>query len=98
MRINEFSKVEEREQDVFPMPDGELYIITKGTGEPVQVELNCPCGCGDLLILPVNNKGEAGRPGWGITYQDGKVTLNPSILQFRCGAHYFIRENKIIWC
>ncbi len=52
----------------------------------------CPCGCGEQSVTPI-----APPRGWTLTEHDGKVTLSPSILNRICGAHYFIRDNEIVW-
>lgn len=53
----------------------------------------CPDGCGMEAVMPIN------KPhGWNYEEHDGLVTLSPSIAN-DCPykAHFFIRENKIIW-
>jgi hypothetical protein len=59
--------------------------------------LACPCGCGervDICLMP------SARPRWEIAVIRGKATLYPSIWipSDRCGSHFWIRENRIIWC
>lgn len=49
----------------------------------------CACGCGFKTVTPLN-------PGeWKLT---SGPTLSPSIGQRICGAHYWIRGGKIVWC
>lgn len=33
-----------------------------------------------------------------VTESNGIITVSPSILCGRCGAHYFVEQNKIRWC
>jgi hypothetical protein len=73
-----------------------LYIV--GTsGNFKWAILSCPCGCGeriDVCLMPT------ARPRWELTLQSGRVTLSPSIWvpSERCGSHFWIRRNRIIWC
>jgi hypothetical protein len=53
----------------------------------------CPCGCGYEVPLPLEQK-----TGWLYACNELKeVTLAPSILNPWCKAHYYIRNNKIVW-
>jgi len=65
------------------------------------VKFMCPCGCGEQVYLHGNREHE-GKTGWDITLKDDKITLSPSIgspiKRKLCGAHYFIKENRIEWC
>lgn len=65
----------------------------------------CACGCGNVVVTPFDR----GDNSWRLNVEQGKVhesgsildliTLHPSIgNQKICGAHYWIRKNKIIWC
>jgi len=71
---------------------GNLYISKQ---YKVAIHL-CACGCGQKTVTPIC-KGE-----WRLTEIDGKVSLHPSIGNFRgekpYHAHYFITNNKIRWC
>ena len=54
----------------------------------------CPDGCGEEAVMPLKPK----THGWDYEEHDGLVTLSPSIAN-DCPykAHFYIRENKIIW-
>lgn len=54
----------------------------------------CPDGCGCECVMPLKPK----PYGWDYKEHDGLVTLSPSIAN-DCPykAHFFIRDNKIIW-
>lgn len=72
-----------------------LYVVG---ANPVQwVVLNCPCGCGERTNAKV---GVASRTSWSLALTQGRASLAPSLLMpvDRCGSHFFIRENRIIWC
>lgn len=56
----------------------------------------CACGCGKTTITPYGSAID-----WNLIENNGLYTLSPSIGNF-CGetpyhAHYYIRDNKIIW-
>ena len=54
----------------------------------------CPDGCGEEAVMPLKPK----PWGWDYEEHDGKVTLSPSIANdCHYKAHFYIRENKIIW-
>jgi Family of unknown function (DUF6527) len=54
---------------------------------------SCACGCGVQTVTPID------KTGWQLTENANKVTLDLSIsnMQFPCGSHYWIRDNKIEW-
>ena len=57
--------------------------------------LGCPNpNCSPDLIL----HGIANLGGHAVTESNGAITVSPSILCGRCGAHYFVRQSKIEWC
>lgn len=77
------------------MPDtkefGILYIC-----KPYDLAIHlCACGCGQQSVTSLKDN------AWTLTENDGKVTLRPSIGNFRgekeYHAHYFITDNKIQW-
>jgi hypothetical protein len=73
-----------------------LYVV--GTpGKYKWAILSCPCGCNeriDVCLMP------SARPRWGLTLRNGRASLSPSIWvpSERCGSHFWIRRNQIIWC
>lgn len=70
-----------------------LYIV----GDPAKwAVLQCPCGCGDTIDV---NLMKARRPAWQLSVTDGKPTFHPSLWvpKEKCGAHFWIRNGKIIW-
>lgn len=54
---------------------------------------NCPCGCSERVIIPINPK------GWSIQYNGEELSFYPSIgnWSFACRSHYFITNNKVKW-
>ena len=101
MRINEFEKAEITSDYVFPVPDGVIRVKDCGKDIRRAVCFKCPCGCGETLWLMERKEGDppGGEPTWTIDAKDGKVTLSPSVvLLMGCHSHFFIRNNKVIWC
>lgn len=85
------------------LEDGVLYVVDGEQQERNQViEYNCPCGCGNTVMIPYYRQGQQkeGTPSWAYREETGKVTLSPSIYStgWPCRSHYFIRDNQIVWC
>jgi len=56
----------------------------------------CPCGCGELQAL---NLMKSHYPHWSVEINPNKrLTVYPSVHAQKCGAHFWIRNNKIYWC
>ena len=72
--------------------DGILYI-----SEEYKVAIHlCACGCKQKTVTPL------GAGEWTLIKNGELVSLSPSIGNFNgenpYHAHYFIRDNKIVWC
>ena len=72
------------------LEDGKLYINAPGR---TLLHL-CPCGCGERVTTSVHPE------GWVMLFDGVHVTLEPSIgnPHQACRSHYFITENKVVWC
>lgn len=95
-RINSFASVTELESTALISPSrNHLFLI--GSGRRMKwVKFVCPCGCGELLAL---NLMESHSPRWSVTRDEAdRVTLWPSVHSTECGAHFFVRSNRIHWC
>ena len=70
--------------------EGMLYISL----EYSTIIHKCCCGCGSEVCTPTDLN------GWSLTDIDGIVSLYPSIGNYNlpCRSHYFIKENKVVWC
>jgi hypothetical protein len=93
-------KIEEIEHIPYPMEKGVIYISHR-----FQFANHCcPCGCGGegAIIISIPNEKldeEQKKHRWGLTYNNDKtITIEGSILNRGCNAHYFIRHNKLVWC
>lgn len=89
MKIN---KIEPVFVDKIPnvLEEGKLYI-----SEKYKMAIHrCACGCGEETVTPLDEN------GWTLENNNNIVSLSPSIgnFSFKCKSHYFIKENKIIWC
>ena len=76
-----------------PLELGKLYVSKK-----YETVLHlCACGeCNQETVTPIRDP----QTGWQYTEVDGLVTLHPSIGNFQmpCRSHYWIQENKVVWC
>ncbi len=54
----------------------------------------CACGCKKQVVTPLWGD------GWTLTEKDGKVTLKPSMGNWKGEkhSHYYITDNQIEWC
>ena len=70
--------------------EGEIYISLR---YKVAIH-NCCCGCGIQTVTPLGGK------GWELIRDGETITLHPSIGNFQldCQSHYWIRQNKVVWC
>lgn len=94
--VRHVSELEIDEKTALPVVlDGVFYI----EDSTPYMAYKCPCGCGNVSMLTRNRDGYSGQC-WRLEEREGKVSLSPSVLSsgFACKSHYFIRDNKIIWC
>ena len=71
------------------LEEGKLYI-----SEKYQVAIHlCACGCKQKAVTPL------GKDGWVLTKYNDKISLSPSIGNFKWEdpyhAHYFIIQNEV---
>lgn len=108
-RLTEFKEVRHIKEMLFPwfdekdtLEDGVLYIVDSDDQREQSVLYKCPCGCGGVVHIPYFHADQQKElcPSWAYREAEGKVTLSPSVYSsgFLCKSHYFIRDNKIIWC
>lgn len=73
-----------------------LYAVGE-VGQYWLAALRCPCGCGDVIQLPML----AGqRPRWTLVEKGMRFPdLSPSIDRtVGCRSHFWLRKGKIHWC
>lgn len=70
--------------------EGVLYVSMQ-YGTAVH---KCCCGCGQEVVTPIT------PTDWQLIFDGESISLNPSIgnWSFECQSHYFIKQNKIMWC
>lgn len=77
------------------MPSRDLVLISEG-GDAWSVGMRCPCGCGQLIELPLIPEAS---PRWRLEVDDAELpTLAPSVwLHTGCRSHFFVRAGKVLW-
>lgn len=76
--------------------EGKLYI-----SEEYEVAIHsCACGCGIRTVTPLIANGEERKYNrtWYLKGTRELPSLEDSIENKHCGAHYYIKEGKIQWC
>lgn len=73
-----------------------LYIVGENNTYWMAA-LVCPCGCGDLIQLALD---QTGRPRWQVFVNKRlEATLRPSVhRKVGCRSHFVFRDGRIIWC
>lgn len=58
--------------------------------------LQCPCGCGDLIMLSL---AKDASPSWRVKLDRlGRPSLSPSVNKTSgCRSHFWLRKGKIEW-
>lgn len=73
---------------------GDLALVERDM--PRMLMLNCPCGCGDTLVINLDRR--AG-PAWRIYRRRGKISLFPSYWRdSACESHFVLWNNHVYWC
>jgi hypothetical protein len=58
--------------------------------------LRCPCGCGQQIAL---NLMHSHNPFWRIEVRSrASFSVHPSVDSTTCGAHFWLRDGRVIWC
>ena len=85
-----------RSMDEVPAkPGAELFLVERG-GIARWVALECPCRCGERIEV---NLMESREPRWILAKNGSRICLQPSLWMpaNRCGSHFFIKNNRVIW-
>lgn len=87
--------VTEHPKPEFLMP--RMLIVIGGPGFQKWCYLQCPCGCGETIMLPLmpNQK-----PRWHVEIDRWTLpTVYPSVRRLDgCYSHFWIRRGTIEWC
>lgn len=71
-----------------------LVIIDRNG--PRSVLFQCPCGCGDTLVINVDR---ALKRSWRLRHNHRGVSLMPSVWRTTgCRSHFVLWENRVWWC
>ncbi|APR51152.1 hypothetical protein CA223_18985 [Sphingomonas koreensis] len=78
------------------LPPGTVVIVKDGRVEKWAC-LRCPGGCGEKLMLSLN---QARRPRWSVSLDWlCRPSITPSINQLNaCGCHFWIKDGAVEWC
>lgn len=84
------------EEHIGPADAGRLVVL-RNRGADRLVIFRCPCGCRELLVLPLHpSSATPGSTVWRPTWHgDGTLSLSPSVVNTRCGAHFFVRHCRV---
>ncbi|WP_363928503.1 DUF6527 family protein [Thiobacillus sp. 0-1251] len=56
----------------------------------------CPCGCKQQIAL---NMMRSHSPRWRVEVRSRNLfTVHPSVDSTTCGAHFWLRDGRVIWC
>ncbi|MEZ0188662.1 DUF6527 family protein [Ralstonia solanacearum] len=73
-----------------------LYAVGEG-GQYWLAALRCPCGCGDVIQLPMI---DGQRPRWALMHKGTRLpSLSPSVDRTAgCRSHFWLEQGVIRWC
>lgn len=73
------------------------FIEVDYQGKPLWVLFRCPCGCGKVISLSLQN---IHNPSWIVKKsRSGRPTLYPSVWQNKgCYSHFWIEDGRVYWC
>jgi Family of unknown function (DUF6527) len=96
-RLGRFTQILDWNEMPQTMRHRDEAIFVWGGQYPKWLVFECPCGCANMTHINLMKSHEP-HWDWSKNEADHKITLSPSILNRTCGAHYFIRDNDIVWC
>lgn len=91
-RFTRFLTVESTSEAIRASRPG-VAVLVQSSGQDRWLRFQCPDGCGEPIML---NLSPARRPRWRIVVWRDEISVYPSVVNFRCGAHFLIRAGKII--
>ena len=72
---------------------GDMVLVKRG--RPRSVSMLCPCGCGDQIIVNLDNRI---GPAWILYNKLNKYSLYPSVWrESGCESHFILWDNKVLW-
>lgn len=75
---------------------GQFHVVVH-KGEPYWALFKCPCGCGNVVSLPLR---QPHRPRWRWSVdRAGRPSLTPSVWRTSgCHSHFWIEQGRVLWC
>lgn len=73
------------------------FISVVYAGTPRWSLFQCPCGCGEVISLPMQSPH---NPRWRLELSaSGRPTLSPSVWRNKgCMSHFWIKDGRVFWC
>ena len=73
---------------------GVAAIVRGGSGYK-WILFSCPCGCDQQIAL---NLMQSHSPRWRVDVRSpDSFTVHPSVDATNCGAHFWLRDGRVIW-
>ena len=73
-----------------------IAALVRGGGREKWLLMQCPCGCGQQIAL---NLMQSHTPRWKVSVESAKrFSIHPSVDATSCGAHFWLRDGRVIWC
>lgn len=97
MKYTEYkTKFVKASSDITKIEEGVLYLIPHYNCAMHK----CMCGCGEVVITPIDDNSGKTLGYWGWTYDGSNASLIPSVGNFQqpCKSHYFLKNGKVQWC
>lgn len=76
-------------------PTGTDVVLTRSGTRHKWLRFGCPNGCGTMITLDLS---PTRSPRWSVVlHAKGTISVYPSVVNKECGAHFIVRESRIIW-
>ena len=80
---------------------GQMLVSEFSPGSYACCKLHCPCGCGQWILLTLQNS-EYKHPGywWTLTVDEKNqptIVASVNMFGFPCKSHFWITGGKVIW-
>ena len=73
-----------------------IAALVRGGDKDKWLLMLCPCGCGQQIAL---NLMPSHSPQWKVSiYSPQRFSIHPSVDATSCGAHFWLRDGRVIWC
>ncbi|WP_431513340.1 DUF6527 family protein [Variovorax sp. DAIF25] len=86
---------EERARAVASGRSNKVVALFRSGGANKWCFFVCPCGCGQQVAL---NLMKGHQPSWRVVSEEQGPSIFPSVDSTTCGAHFLVRDGRVIWC